>query len=301
MRSSSTPTALAVAIPVDRIVVKQRLRKVELATVSNLKVAITEGGFNSTILVRPIDSEDGVPLYELVYGAHRLTAAQELGHSTIPALVRELTDDEAAAIEIDENLVRRGLTPLERAETLEARFSVWRRRFPERVNQEANTATLKRGRPRNSDKMSQFFEGAPPAMGFAEETAAELGLGRRSVERSWGVVTGLPVALRNRLHGTWIAKNEGALRQLAGIGDRAEQAKVADVLLGGQTKNISDARAIAAGNTPLKAAQTPVDETLKAFRKLWGAASPSARGAILHDLAGRSLPKGFSLLELADD
>ncbi len=45
------------------------------------------------------------------------------------------------------------------------------------------------------------------------------------------------------------------------------------------------------------APQTPVDETVKAFRALWGKASPSARAAILNDLAGRKLPAGYSLTE----
>ncbi len=124
---------------------------------------------------------------------------------------------------------------------------------------------------------------------------ANIGRNKRTIEHAWATVTGIPETLRHRLRSSWIAKNEGVLRQLAGLSTTEEKAAAIDVLLAGMTKNVSEARAIAAGNDPVKAVQTPVDETLKAFRKLWGAASPSARAAILDDLAGRSLPKGWTV------
>lgn len=285
-----------VELPISAIVVGRRQRAVDPAAVENLKISIAESGWFGSILVRTLPSEEGDQLYGLVAGAHRLAAMRALGRPTIAATIRSLSDDEAEQIEIDENLVRRGLTPLERAEAVAARFAVWSRRFPERVVQDGGAAKPKRGRPKNSENFSQFAQ----PMGFTSETAAEVGLTKRTIEHAWVTVNGLPEQLRQSLRGTWIAKNEGVLRQLASLGDAEEQAAVAQLLIEGRTKNVSDARAIAAGNEPASKLQTPVDETLKAFRAIWGKASPSARAAILRELAGKKLPAGFAVTEQVD-
>lgn len=283
-------------LPIANIVIGHRLRPLNEAKVENLMVSMAENGFIGSIQTRLPMNEADDGLFFLVAGRHRIEAWGRLGNLYIPATSRFLTDDEALQIEIDENLLSPELNPLERAEMVAARFAIWARRFPDRVVEEDGTLQPKRGRPKNSDKLSQFRAGAPEAMGFAAGTAAEVGLTARSIERAWATVTGLPADLRARLHGTHIAKNDGLLRQLAALGDREEQAQVADVLIAGKTKSVSDARAIAAGNLPVRPAETPVDETLKAFRAIWGKASPSARTAILDDLAGRKLPGGFRVI-----
>lgn len=290
-------SAAPVDLPISMISVGPRLRPVDPAAVQNLQVAIQETVFFGAVLVRPIVSEEGEQRYELVAGAHRLAAMKGLGRATIPATIRPLSDDEARQIEIDENLVRRGLTPLERAEMVAERFTVWARRFPDRVS--GGEAKPKRGRPSKAAKFAEFQSGVPATMGFTAETAAEVGLSKRTVEAAWTTVNGLPAALREQLRGTWIARNEGVLRQLAALGDAKAQAKAIKVLLAGQTKNVTDALAIANGETPSKKAQTPADETLKAFKALWGKASPAARAAILHELAGKPLPDGWRV-EQAD-
>jgi ParB family transcriptional regulator, chromosome partitioning protein len=290
------PTSAWIEVPVSSIETGPRLRNVDPATVENLKVSIQESGWFGSILVRPLPCGEGESRFGLVAGAHRLAAMKALGRTRIAATIRVLSDDEAEQIEIDENLVRRGLTPLERAEMVAARFAVWGRRFPDRVQSVGEGCRPKRGRPKKGENFSQF----PPAMGFASDTAADVGLTKRTIEHAWATVNGLPEALRLRLRGTWIAKNEGVLRQLAGVADREEQAKVAEILLAGQTKSVADAIAIANGSTPARAAPTPVDETLKAFRRLWGSASPSAKAAILHELAGKKLPAGYSVTETVD-
>lgn len=284
-----------VEIPTASIIVGPRLRNVDPAAVENLKVSIEESGWFCSILVRPVAGEEGQAMFALVAGAHRLAAMRALGRPMIAAAIRPLTDDEAEQIEIDENLVRRGLTPLERAEMVLARLAVWHRRFPDRVQVSDGAAKLKRGRPSNSANFAEFLAGTPHAMGFAAATAGDIGLAETTIKNALRTVNGLPAPLRAKLHGTWVAKNEGVLRQLASVGDADEQDRVAEQLISGKTKSVSDARAYAAGNTPSKAAQTPVDETLKAFRKVWADATPSARAAILHDIAGRSLPQGWTL------
>ena len=298
---AGTPDHAAIRLlPLRSIQVSERLRAVDPAAVANLQTSIEETGWFGSILVRPLLDDELGPRYELVAGAHRLAAMKALGRLAIPATIRPLTDDEARQVEIDENLVRRGLTPLERAEMVALRFQVWARRFPERVTVEDGVAAPKRGRPSNDAKFAQFRSGAPESMGFAAETAADVGLSPRTIKSAWSIVSNLPADLRARLHGTPIARNEGLLRQLAAMGDKAEQAKVAALLIAGEAKSVPEGMALASGNTPVRAPQTPVDQVLKAFRSVWGNATPEARAAILRDLAGRSLPKGWAVTEVAD-
>jgi len=80
-------------------------------TLLELSSSIAEMGVLQPILVRPMD--DGV--FELVAGERRWRAAQRVGMTTIPAIVR--TTDNLRSIEqaLVENLHRQDLTPLEEA------------------------------------------------------------------------------------------------------------------------------------------------------------------------------------------
>ena len=54
--------------------------------------------------------------YEIVVGERRFRAAKLAGLEEIPAVVRELTDEETMELAILENLQREDLTPIEEAE-----------------------------------------------------------------------------------------------------------------------------------------------------------------------------------------
>ncbi|SEG22379.1 chromosome partitioning protein, ParB family [Paenibacillus sp. UNC499MF] len=53
--------------------------------------------------------------FELIAGERRLRAVKKLGLETIPAIVREFNDSQAASIALIENLQREGLTAIEEA------------------------------------------------------------------------------------------------------------------------------------------------------------------------------------------
>ncbi|OYD07924.1 nucleoid occlusion protein [Paludifilum halophilum] len=53
--------------------------------------------------------------YELIAGERRLRAVKKLGMKSIPAVVREMSDTEAASASLIENLQREGLTAIEEA------------------------------------------------------------------------------------------------------------------------------------------------------------------------------------------
>jgi ParB family chromosome partitioning protein len=76
-----------------------------------LAESIKANGVLQPILVRP--TGDGE--FELVAGERRLRASKAAGLTTIPAIVRKLSDRESLEIAMVENLQREDLGPLERA------------------------------------------------------------------------------------------------------------------------------------------------------------------------------------------
>lgn len=73
--------------------------------------SIMQVGILNPAIIRPIP-EGG---YEMVAGHRRLHAADHAGLKTIPAIVRDLTDDEAVILMVDSNLQREEILPSERA------------------------------------------------------------------------------------------------------------------------------------------------------------------------------------------
>ena len=72
-------------------------------------------GVIQPIVLRPLQSGG----YELIAGERRWRACQLAGLDTIPALVRELDDQTAAAISLIENIQREDLNPLEESRALQ--------------------------------------------------------------------------------------------------------------------------------------------------------------------------------------
>lgn len=75
--------------------------------------SIVRDGLLQPIIVRSID---GKPGWEILSGHNRVEAMRHLGKKDIPAIVRDLTDDQAALVVTITNLVHReGLLPSEKA------------------------------------------------------------------------------------------------------------------------------------------------------------------------------------------
>ncbi|MBA7575806.1 Nucleoid occlusion protein [subsurface metagenome] len=80
--------------------------------ISELAKSISEIGLLQAIVVRPIDDR-----YEVVFGHRRYLACKILKLETIRALIKPMTDNEAAVSRATENLARVDLTPIEEAAT----------------------------------------------------------------------------------------------------------------------------------------------------------------------------------------
>lgn len=74
--------------------------------------SVMKFGILNPVIIRP-DPDGG---YEMVAGHRRLHACELAGKETIPAIVRELTRDEAVIFMVDSNLQRETISPMERAQ-----------------------------------------------------------------------------------------------------------------------------------------------------------------------------------------
>ena len=84
--------------------------------------SIMQVGIVNPTIIRP-DPNGG---YEMVSGHRRLHAAAQVGLQTIPAIVRDLTDDEAVLLMVDSNLQRETISPMERAHAYKMKLEALR-------------------------------------------------------------------------------------------------------------------------------------------------------------------------------
>ena len=77
-----------------------------------LTESVHNEGILSPLIVRPLEGTDG---YEVISGHRRLHAAQRAGLSEVPALVYEISREEAAIMLVDSNLHREHILPSEKA------------------------------------------------------------------------------------------------------------------------------------------------------------------------------------------
>ena len=96
---------------------KQQRIYFDRAEVEKLKTAIKDEGFRGAVLVTPLSDDHSARSegfeYELVFGANRVTACEELGNTTIRAEVQELNPQQVRRIRFDENMVRKNLNHFE--------------------------------------------------------------------------------------------------------------------------------------------------------------------------------------------
>ena len=89
----------------------------------DLVESIRANGILSPVLVRPVGND----IYEMVSGHRRMHAAELLGMESIPAIIREMTDDEAIIKMIDANIQREELLPSEKAFAYKMKMEAMRR------------------------------------------------------------------------------------------------------------------------------------------------------------------------------
>jgi ParB family chromosome partitioning protein len=104
-------------IPLDQIDHNpfQTRSKVNEERLAELAASIAANGVVQPVLVRPIAGGR----FQLIAGERRWRASQIAGKTTVPAILRQVSDEQAMEITIVENLQRADLNPMEQARAFE--------------------------------------------------------------------------------------------------------------------------------------------------------------------------------------
>lgn len=100
-------------IPIAKLYVGKVNVRSEVGDITELTRSIEESGVLQPLVVRP--SEDR---YEIIVGSRRFEAAKAAGLKNIPAIIRQMKDEEAIVASLVENIQRGNLEPEEEAEAL---------------------------------------------------------------------------------------------------------------------------------------------------------------------------------------
>jgi len=104
-------------IPVDQIDSNpfQTRSQVNQEQLAELAASIAANGVVQPVLVRPLANGR----FQLIAGERRWRASQLAGKTTVPAMLRQVSDEQAMEITIVENLQRADLNPMEQARAFE--------------------------------------------------------------------------------------------------------------------------------------------------------------------------------------
>lgn len=255
----NTPT---MSIPLDQIEIGERLRAVDDDYAALIAESLLQRGLDTPIIVRLI--EDGRGLYHLVAGGHRVAAAHKAGWTEIPAKVVEITDLQAKLVEIDENLIRRELSALDRAVFLAERKAIY----------EALNPATKRGMGRSADKRTSLS-----VWSFGKATATKLGVDERTIRRAVARAAIVP-EVRAMIASLPVADSGAELDKLAAL-TGPQQIEVARRLAAeGPCRTVS-AALVAINGAPRTSAAAEADRQYAALMGAWRKAGKAARKRFL--------------------
>ncbi len=267
-------------IPIADIIDTDRLRPVDEAWVAALAESIRDHGLEQPIVVRTVP--DHYTQVVLVAGCHRLAAFRLLKQTEIPAIVREMSTDEARLVEIDENLMRRELDPLDRAVFLAERKAVYERMYPESAHGKAKKPKRNQGDGKVIT-MTTFDR-------FSKDAAKRTGLSEASVQRACRIYSELGSEAIAQLRGTPIAGNQSQLLLLARM-SADERRRAIEAAVAVKAATVSAAlRSVGAG----RPAPNADEEQFRKLVDLWSRSGAKARRRFLAhiglseaDVAGR--------------
>lgn len=163
----------------------------EPESLQELAESIKAQGVVQPIVVRPISAGR----FELIAGERRWRATQLAGLHEIPAVVKDLSDQAAAAVSLIENIQRENLNPLEESRALQRlidEFDMTHQQVAEAVSRSRTTVTnLLRLRDLNED-VKLLVDERKIDMGHARALLALTGheqslLANKAAEQGWSV------------------------------------------------------------------------------------------------------------------
>ena len=170
----------------------QPRQKFDTAALQTLAESIRSDGLLQPIVVRP--AGDG--RYEVAAGERRLRAAELAGLAELPAIVRELDDQQLAELALIENLQREDLNAIERAlgfQHLVDQFQLSHEQIAQRVGVERPTVSNSLRLLGLCDSVRRMVQDGPLSGGHGKALAAladagqqEL-LAKQAIRQAWSV------------------------------------------------------------------------------------------------------------------
>ncbi len=279
-------------LPLDKILVPERLRVVEDDHALAIQASIIEHGLINPITVR--STPRAARPYTLVAGAHRLRAydlADDDWSREIEAMVIEGDKDEATLVEITENLFRNDLSALDRATFVMSYREVWERKH----------GKVEAGRPGNRVNVTQLIADEA-ARGFSTHVANRLGCSTESLKLLTRIGKNLQPDLRQQLRGSPEADNQALLLKLAKM-EPQRQRQIAAAYRG--ERDISKALATTEPNAKAHATKTIQQEVFDRLAATWERADETTRAKFLEHIGAttrkprQKLPTPSELLDEA--
>ena len=208
-------------VPISEIKVNAGRREVDPEGVQELVDSISKVGLLNPIT---IDRE-----HTLIAGLHRLEAAKLLGWTEIECNVSSLEGLLAELAEVDENVVRKGLSAVEYSDLLLRRKEIYEALHPETKN----------GGDQKSEKIRTSKCRSDSMKSFVQDTAEKLGVGRRTVERQIQTAKNLTTEAKDIIRdtGTKITKKDAL--KLSRL-EPEQQRDAASQLAAGEIKSMGE-------------------------------------------------------------
>ena len=208
-------------VPISEIKVNAGRREVDPEGVQELVDSISKVGLLNPIT---IDRE-----HTLIAGLHRLEAAKLLGWTEIECNVSSLEGLLAELAEVDENVVRKGLSAVEYSDLLLRRKEIYEALHPETKN----------GGDQKSEKIRTSKCRSDSMKSFVQDTAEKLGVGRRTVERQIQTAKNLTTEAKDIIRdtGTKITKKDAL--KLSRL-EPEQQKDAASQLAAGEIKSMGE-------------------------------------------------------------
>lgn len=210
-------------ININDIKINPGRREATLADVQRLSESIADVGMMNPITV----TAD----YTLIAGLHRLEAAKRLGWTEIECSVSDMDALHTELAEIDENVIRTGLSDLELSELLARRKKIYETLHP------ATIARNLPGHASNYESSSDKLTGEEKP--FSQDTAERMGVSPRTVERHVQIGENLTTEAKEILRGTDQKVTKQNLTKLSRL-EPKQQMEAAKQLTEGTIKSVDE-------------------------------------------------------------
>ncbi len=276
------------SIPISAIDATDRLRPVDedQATMIAASIEEREAQTPGSGLLQPIRVRwDGVS-YVLVAGAHRLAAMKMLGWTDLfvgqHVIISNVSDLQARLDEIEENVARHELKPLDRAIFLAEHKRIYLELHPETGHGKAKKS--KKSDDDEEWQSSPLF--ASPR--FTAEVADRVHLSERTIRDAIRLANALDEDAIALLRGTPVERNQKELFTLADL-DAEEQVQIATAIRDGEARSVA-AACLQLGLTT-REEQDPEARTLAKLTAAWVAAQPATKKKFMAEFALQFAPK----------